>query len=118
NIIVRTDFLKEHPDVVKKFLAGQVAANDYIHRNEAEAQQAVSDEIGKLTGKPLDVKLIQKAWPSLEFTNDPVASSLITGAKHAEEVGLLEPTNLDGLYDLSLLNEVLKANGEAEVPLP
>lgn len=118
NIIVRTDFLKEHPDVVKKFLAGQVAANDYIHRNEAEAQQAVSDEIGKLTGKPLDVKLIQKAWPSLEFTNDPVASSLITGAKHAEEVGLLEPTNLDGLYDLTLLNEVLKANGEAEVPLP
>lgn len=118
NIIVSTTFLADHPDVVKKFLAGQVAANDYLHSNVAESQQAVSDQIGRLTGKPLDVKLIQKAWPSLEFTNDPVASSLITGARHAEEVGLLKPTNLDGLYDLAPLNEVLKANGETEVPLP
>jgi NitT/TauT family transport system substrate-binding protein len=118
NIIVRTKFLDEHKDVVKKFLEGQVAANDYIHSNVAESQQAVSDQIGKLTGKPLDVKLIQKAWPSLEFTNDPVASSLITGAKHAEDVGLLKPTNLDGLYDLSLLNDVLKEKGQTEVPLP
>jgi NitT/TauT family transport system substrate-binding protein len=118
NIIVRKEFLDEHPDVVKKFLAGQVAANEYLHSNVAESQQAVSDQIAKLTGKPLDVKLIQKSWPSLEFTNDPVASSLVTGAKHAEEIGLLKPTNLDGLYDLSLLNEVLKAEGETEVPLP
>ncbi len=118
NIIVSKKFLDAHPDVVKKFLEGQVAANDYIRSNPAESQQAVSDQIGKLTGKPLDVKLIQKAWPSLEFTNDPVASSLISGAQHAEEIGLLEPTELDGLYDLTLLNEVLKAKGEAEVPLP
>jgi NitT/TauT family transport system substrate-binding protein len=118
NIIVRKEFLDQHPDVVKKFLEGQVAANDFIKSNVAESQQAVSDQIGKITGKPLDVKLIEKSWPSLEFTNDPVASSLVEGAKHAEEVGLLESANLDGLYDLTLLNEVLKANGESEVPLP
>jgi NitT/TauT family transport system substrate-binding protein len=118
NIIVGKKFLAEHSDVVKKFLEGQVAANDYLHSNVPESQQAVSDQIAKLTGKPLDVKLIQQAWGSLEFTNDPVASSLVTGAQHAEEIGLLKPTNLDGLYDLSLLNEVLKAKGESEVPLP
>jgi NitT/TauT family transport system substrate-binding protein len=118
NIIVSKKFLDGHADVVKKFLEGQVAANEYLHSNVAESQQAVSDQIAKLTGKPLDVKLIQQAWPSLEFTNDPVASSLIAGAKHAEEIGLLKPTSLDGLYDLSLLNEVLKAKGESEVPLP
>lgn len=118
NIIVSKKFLDTHPDVVKKFLEGQVAATDFIHSSPAESQQAISDQIGKLTGKPLDVTLIQKAWPSLEFTNDPVASSLISGARHAEEVGLLQPTNLDGLYDLKLLNEVLTAKGEAEVPQP
>lgn len=118
NIIVSRKFLDEHRDVVKMFLEGQVAVNDYLHSNPAESQQAVSSQIGKLTGKPLDVKLIQKSWPSLEFTNDPVASSLLTGARHAEEIGLLQPTNLDGLYDLSLLNEVLKAKGETGVPLP
>jgi NitT/TauT family transport system substrate-binding protein len=118
NIIVSKKFLDAHRDVVKKFVEGQVAANDYINSKPAESQQAVSDQIGELTGKPLDVALIQKAWPSLEFTNDPVASSLITGARHAEEIGLLKPTKLDGLYDLSLLNEVLKAKGQSEVPLP
>ncbi|MBX6354266.1 MAG: ABC transporter substrate-binding protein [Micromonosporaceae bacterium] len=118
NVIVSTKFLNEHRDVVKKFLEGQVAANDYLHSHPAESQQAVSDQIAKLTGKPLDVKLIQQAWASLEFTNDPVASSLITGARHAEEIGLLKPTDLTGLYDLSLLNELLKARGEAEVPQP
>jgi NitT/TauT family transport system substrate-binding protein len=118
NIIVSKKFLDQHREVVKKFIEGQVAVNDYLHSNPAESQQAVSDQIGKLTGKPLDVKLIQKSWPSLEFTNDPVASSLLTGAQHAEEIGLLQPTKLDGLYDLSLLNEVLKAKGETEVALP
>jgi NitT/TauT family transport system substrate-binding protein len=118
NIIVSKKFLDAHQDVVKRFLEGQVAVNDYLHSNPAESQQAISDQIGKLTGKPLDIKLIQKAWPSLEFTNDPVASSLITGAKHAEEIGLLKPTNLDGLYDLTLLNEVLKTSGQSTVPLP
>jgi NitT/TauT family transport system substrate-binding protein len=44
-----------------------------------------------------------------------VAISLRDGAKHAEEVGLLKPVDLKGIYDLSLLNEVLKAKGAAEV---
>jgi NitT/TauT family transport system substrate-binding protein len=118
NLIVRTDFLKAHPDVVKKLLEGQVAANDYIHSNPTEAQQAVSDEIGKITGKPLDVKLITTAWPTLDFLNDPIASSLTTGAKHAEEIGLLDAVNLNGLYDLGPLNDVLKAQGKTEVSLP
>jgi NitT/TauT family transport system substrate-binding protein len=118
NLIVRTDFLKAHPDVVKKLLEGQVAANDYIHSNPTESQQAVSDEIGKITGKPLDVKLITSAWPTLEFLNDPIASSLTTGAQHAEDVGLLDKVDLKGLYDLGPLNDVLKAQGKTEVPLP
>lgn len=118
NIVASTTFLNEHSDVVKKFLEGQVAANEYLHSNPAESQQAIRDQIATLTGKPLDVTLIRQAWPSLEFTNDPVASSLVTGAKHAEEIGLLKPTDLAGLYDLSMLNEVLRARGETEVPLP
>jgi NitT/TauT family transport system substrate-binding protein len=37
------------------------------------------------------------------------------GAKHAQDVGLLDPVDLKGIYDLSLLNEVLKAKGAPEV---
>jgi NitT/TauT family transport system substrate-binding protein len=36
-------------------------------------------------------------------------------AAHAEEVGLLKPVDLKGIYDLKLLNEVLKKAGEDTV---
>jgi NitT/TauT family transport system substrate-binding protein len=118
NLIVSTKFLKEHPDAVKKLVEGQVAANDFVNQKPDEAQQAISDHIGKITGKPLDLKLIKQAWPTLQFTDDPIASSLKTGLDHAVAVGLTEPVDLAGLYDLSYLNEALKADGQSEVPLP
>ena len=43
----------------------------------------------------------------------------ITVAKHAEEVGLLEPVdNPGGIFDLDPLNAILKAAGEPEVAGP
>jgi NitT/TauT family transport system substrate-binding protein len=118
NLIVSTKFLKAHPDVVKRLVEGQVAANEFVNTRPDEAQQAISDHIGKITGKPLDLKLIKQAWPTLEFLNDPIESSLKVGLDHAVAVGLTEPVDLKGLYDLSYLNEVLKAQGKAEVVQP
>jgi NitT/TauT family transport system substrate-binding protein len=118
NLIVSKKFLDAHPDVVQKLVDGQVAANDFVNKNTAETQQAISDHIGKLTGKPLDLKLIQQAWPTLTFTNDPIATSLKTGLDHAVAVGLTEPVDLKGLYDLQYLNTALKAAGEPEVTQP
>ncbi|MFG3686680.1 ABC transporter substrate-binding protein [Micromonospora sp. NPDC047740] len=118
NLLVSTKFLKAHPDVVKKLVEGQVAANEFVNGKPDEAQQAISDHIGKITGKPLDVKLIKQAWPTLEFTNDPIAASLKTGLDHAVAVELTQPVDLNGLYDLSFLNEVLKAQGKPEVTQP
>ncbi|MGN9891214.1 ABC transporter substrate-binding protein [Micromonospora sp. L31] len=118
NLIVSTKFLKAHPDVVKKLVEGQVAANEFVNSKPDESQQAISAAVGKITGKPLDLKLIKQAWPTLEFTNDPIAASLKTGLDHAVAVGLTQPVSLDGLYDLTYLNEVLKTQGKTEVAQP
>jgi NitT/TauT family transport system substrate-binding protein len=119
NLLVRTDFLQQHPDVVKALLEGQVAANESVNDDPANAQKVVGTSIGKLTGKPLDPKLVAQAWKTLTFTDDPLSSSLITGAEHATDVGLLDKVdNLRGIYDLELLNEVLKAKGLPEVEQP
>ena len=115
HLLVSTDFYNKHRDVVKRLVAGSVASNKFINDNPAEAQQLVSEGIGKLTGKPLDPKLTAEAWKSITFLDDPLASTLREGAQHAEEIGLLEPVDLNGIYDLTLLNEVLKENGSAEV---
>jgi NitT/TauT family transport system substrate-binding protein len=117
NLVVSTKFLTAHPDLVKKLVEGQVAANEFVNTKPAEAQQAISEHIGKITGKPLDLKLIKQAWPTLEFLNDPIAASLKTGLDHAIAVELTEPVDLKGLHDLTFLNEVLKEQGRTEVPL-
>jgi NitT/TauT family transport system substrate-binding protein len=59
--------------------------------------------------------VLDAAWDHLHFTLDPLASSLETSAAHAEEVGLLDPVDLDGIYALDLLNEVLEAKGQDPV---
>ncbi|MEV1285717.1 ABC transporter substrate-binding protein [Micromonospora sp. NPDC049679] len=117
NLIVSTKFLKAHPDVVKRLVDGQVAANEFVNTQPDEAQQAIADHIEKITGKALDLTLIKQAWPTLQFLNDPIASSLKTGLDHAVAVGLTQPVDLKGLYDLRFLNEVLRAQGKTGVPL-
>jgi NitT/TauT family transport system substrate-binding protein len=114
-LIVRTQFLKEHPDTVRRLLDGQVQANDYVNQNPADAQRLVNQGIAKVTGKALPDAEIQAAWKNMEFTDDPVASSLTASAQHATDVGLLDKVNLTGIYDLSLLNDALKKAGQAEV---
>ncbi|MDT5036041.1 MAG: sulfonate transport system substrate-binding protein [Micromonosporaceae bacterium] len=115
NLVVSSTFLAKHRDVVKNLVAGQVDANEFINAHPDEAQQVVNTAIGKISGKAPNAKDTATAWKSLTFLNDPLADSLRTGASHAQDVGLLKPVDLKGLYDLSLLNEVLKAQGASEV---
>jgi NitT/TauT family transport system substrate-binding protein len=109
HLLVAKKFLDRSPTVIKNLIAGSVAANEWINGNPADAQKTLSDGIQKLSGKPLDAALTAEAWKRITFLDDPVASSLLAGADHAVEIGLLtKVNNLEGLYDLKLLNEVLK----------
>ena len=69
-----------------------------------------------MTTSRLADETIAGAWENLEFTLDPIASSLQGSADDAEAVGLLDPVDLadPGIYDLTLLNEVLAERGEAD----
>ncbi|MCX6786146.1 MAG: ABC transporter substrate-binding protein [Candidatus Komeilibacteria bacterium] len=108
NIIVSAKFLNEHRDLVKKWLAAQVSVTEWIKANPADAQKTVNAEIEKLTTKKLADKVLTEAWPMLDFTVDPLKTSVYTFADWAFQGGFLGDTkpNLDNLYDLSSLNEV------------
>jgi NitT/TauT family transport system substrate-binding protein len=112
HLIVRTEFLDDNPQVVKKLLEGHVAANDLIANDPQRAEQLVAQGIDKTTGRPIAPELVTASFKNLVFTSDPIASSLRKSAKDAESVGLLRPVDLKGIYSLKLLNQVLKQQGE------
>ncbi|MFC8142437.1 ABC transporter substrate-binding protein [Streptomyces paradoxus] len=115
NIIVRQQFLKEHPDVVEAVLRGSVKTNAWINANPDKAKASANAALAKLSGKALPAEVIDPAWKSITFLDDPLAATLNTEAEHAVKAGLLEKPDLKGIYDLAPLNKVLKAAGKDEV---
>jgi len=115
HLIVKQEFLKKYPETVKKLLQGHLAAIKYIASDNAGAQKAANEQLAALSGKPLKDEVLAAAFKNLTFTADPIASSLYTSAQHAQDVGLLKPVDLKGIYDLGPLNALLKADGQPEV---
>jgi NitT/TauT family transport system substrate-binding protein len=115
NIIVSQDFLKKHPDVVEAVLRGAVKSNEWINANPDEAKAAANDALERDSGKALPAEVIDPAWKSITFLDDPLAATLDTEAAHAVKAGLLEQPDLKGIYDLTLLNKVLAAEGAEKV---
>lgn len=114
-LIVRKEFLDDHPAVVQKLVDGQVAANAYLAKNPQKAQELVASGIEEATTKPIAPELVAASFENLTFTNDPIVSSLKQSAKNAEALGLLEPVDLKRIYKLSFLNKALKKAGEPTV---
>ena len=115
HLVVRTEYLEDHPDVVKALLEGTVDAIDKTNDDPAAAKESANKQLEELTDKPLDQAVIDAAWENLTFTADPIASSLEKGAQDAEDVGLLDSVDLNGIYDLGPLNEVLQGRGQSAV---
>ncbi|MDX6348425.1 MAG: sulfonate transport system substrate-binding protein [Streptomyces sp.] len=115
NVIVSQKFLSAHPDVVKAVLQGSVNTNVWINANSDKAKAIANSELATLSGKALPANVIDPAWKSISFTDDPLASTLKTEADHAVKAGLLDKPDLSGIYDLSILNKVLKADGKSQI---
>jgi NitT/TauT family transport system substrate-binding protein len=115
HLIVRTDYLASHPDIVRALLVGDLAANDLVNSDPARARELTNQGIERITGKTIADEVITTAWPNLTFTVDPIAASLKGAADHATAVGLLDQVDLTGIYDLGPLNELLRLAGKPPV---
>ncbi len=115
NLIVSQKFLKEHPDVVEAVLRGSVNTNAFIKANPDKAKADANEAIKKEAGNALEPAVLDPAWADIDFLDDPLAGTLQAEADHAVTAGLLKKPNLNGIYDLTLLNKVLAAKGQAPV---
>jgi NitT/TauT family transport system substrate-binding protein len=112
---VSADYLQENPANVRALIEGLLDAIDIANEDDAEAQAIVNDGIEADTTNRLEDETIAGAWENLTFTPDPIASSLEKSKDDAVEVGLLEDVDLGGIYDLTILNELLAARGQEQV---
>jgi NitT/TauT family transport system substrate-binding protein len=116
HIIVRTEYLEENPQIVKKLLEAHVDMTQWINANPDESMKLYNAELGKLTGTAIPEDEYRAGISRMTLTYDPVKSSLLKSAQDAFSIGYLEEKlDLSNIYDLDLLNEVLSEKGLQEI---
>lgn len=112
-LVVRTQFLQQFPDVVKGIVSADVNETIWINTHLSQAETDLNDTMVSLTGQGYSQSILSASLSTLSFTYDPLESSVALQAEHAYmEGGLAQnPTNLIGLYNLSILNSVLTTDG-------
>ena len=116
HLIVRPKYLNENPDVVEKLLKAHVDVTEFINQNPSEAKTLLNRSIEKATTAALPVKVLDGAWQNQTVTVDPISSSLKKSADDAYALGFLpSKPDLASIYDLTLLNKVLKNTNLPEV---
>jgi NitT/TauT family transport system substrate-binding protein len=113
-LIVATHLLDERPHVVEALLRGHLDAIGAASRDPADVAPVVARGIAAATGTSPDAGIVARALGNLTFTPDPIAGSLRGQAAAATASGLLVPVDLDGIYDLRLLDQLLAERDDRE----
>jgi NitT/TauT family transport system substrate-binding protein len=118
NTIASTAFITKYPAAVTAIIAAELDAIDFIKAHPAEAKSIVNSHIKAITGSAINSAYLDKAWSNVDFTIDPLPSTLLASANHAHAVGLLATVDLKGIYDLAPLNALLAKRGDAKITAP
>ena len=134
NILARTDYLRDNPEIIKKLLEAHVNETLWINqklsktnnteidkKNIQELTVAFNEGLKKITGKTYPEDQIKDALSRIEFTYDPLSASLNKIAEDANDLGYINlgsgrAIDLTSSYDLGPLNEVLKNKSLSPVP--
>jgi NitT/TauT family transport system substrate-binding protein len=112
-VLVRTDFLRQHPDTVAALLRAEVQSIDFINSNLSQAKTITNTAIKQLTGKTLTQPVLDRAFSELSFSTDPLSSTYPQLAKDSV-TGEITPTvtPLNGFLDVTELNKILRTAGK------
>jgi sulfonate transport system substrate-binding protein len=114
-LLVRADFLAEHPETVEALLKGHLASVAWLDEHADEAPAVINAALEKDTGKPLADEVITRALEHVTFSVDPHAETFSTLVKNGLAAGTQKDGSIDGLFDLRLLNKLLEADGQEPV---
>jgi NitT/TauT family transport system substrate-binding protein len=114
-LVVREAYLQANPAAVADLLLGQVIANDQVKTGAPQVESTAAAAIRALTGNTISQAESDQAWSYLNFTDNPIASSIQVDATDAAKLGLIKSSDISGIYDLNPLNQVLSIAKEPAV---
>lgn len=111
-VIVSSKFLKEHPDIVHRWLQAHVELTQRIVKEPERTKEMVNIEIKELTGKDLPKTILDEAFTRIISTYDPAKSSVCDFVDIAFNAGYLkEKVDITPIFVLEDLNEILEEKG-------
>jgi NitT/TauT family transport system substrate-binding protein len=87
-VVVRSEFLEKHPDLVEKFLQAHVAVVREINEKPDVARATIGERIKTLNnGKGLPNAILKTALSRTAITDDPLQESVLTFADWSKSLG-------------------------------
>ena len=115
-VVANTKFIKEHPDIVEKFLRTHVELTNYINSHPEEGKEILNSQIKELTGKPLAKEILEESFRRILVTNNPEKDSVVDFVQLSVNAGFIKKApDLQGLFNFTVLNKILKEQGLKEI---
>ncbi len=108
-LVVSSKLLKDHPEVVEKWLAGQIQTSAWMKAHPAEARTEVNAALRELTTREIAPEVLDEAWKRLEFGEDLSEEAIAKGAKDAQALGYLPSSDIKGLIESTPLQHARAA---------
>ena len=89
-VVVRKEFMEEHPDLVEKFLQEHEAATAKINDDQEGSLTAINQELDAATGKALSESIIKKAFERMEVSAEMNRDSIMGFADISKQQELID----------------------------
>lgn len=111
-LIATKRLLGENPALVKRWLSAHADLTLELQRDKESLGEWVQAALARIMSRELPLATVRQALADLDFTIDPATQGLQSFMERAVALGYLpEGSSMDGLVDVSLLNEVRSEKG-------
>ncbi|ADQ07267.1 aliphatic sulfonates family ABC transporter, periplasmic ligand-binding protein [Caldicellulosiruptor hydrothermalis 108] len=106
-IITTTKFLKEHSDIVEKFLIAHLEVTDFIEKNPEKSYEIINNQISEITSKPLPADILKDSFKNIKLSSEIQRESLEKAIESYFELGYLrEKPNIEELVNTEILDRI------------
>lgn len=112
-LVCKADYVENNPGTVERLLKAHVSETQWINGHKEEAIRLFNEHVAQVLGTGFNEADLRTALTRMEFTYDPLEDTVAKMAQDAYLLDLLgdEEPDLQGMFDLDILNGVLQERG-------